>query len=351
MTDFSWYRSLSPWSGPALEGRPLGIGSAVRRSLWCAVSPAPGPAVVSNCCEDPTRVGRVHLQYCLFLQLRPHPPCSQQNRACFGGMLRSDLSVRVHSEHVDDFPQTRSVVHDLRSGKPTCGFSGNLLVHLRRQWVQLLGVAVGDWEPNPFSRLWLQFGAPSGILEEVESHCAAVTSSQGTQLLSTRVSHAGHEPEIVNKLLHAQRAWATACSSTPSTNSRATGAWAMLCCPSWPSSPSSNRMEVRSTGPSWIFFVQTSAPLWPSLSGLNCQACDGAVEWLTVDVAHAVYNMPIRPSERQFLCGKVDNRFLVFKVFGMGGKSSPNFLCRKAAALVAWFHRSSAATSFVARST
>ena len=48
----------------------------------------------------------------------------------------------------------------------------------------------------------------------------------------------------------------------------------------------------------------------------------GALEWLVVDVAHAVHIIPIRPSERQFMCGQVGSWCVVFKVFGMGGKSS-----------------------------
>ena len=46
----------------------------------------------------------------------------------------------------------------------------------------------------------------------------------------------------------------------------------------------------------------------------------GALEWLVVDVAHAFHNLPIRPSDRQFMCGK-GTRFLVFKVLGMGPTS------------------------------
>ena len=116
---------------------------------------------------------------------------------------------------VDDFPQTRSVVDDLRSGKPTCGFRGSLLAHFRRPWLQLLGgsvspspsgpdpdvlevwgVAVEDWDAESILPTWLQRVAPIGILEEVSrplvpSRRVTLTSSQGTQLLSARVSPAG----------------------------------------------------------------------------------------------------------------------------------------------------------------
>ena len=50
----------------------------------------------------------------------------------------------------------------------------------------------------------------------------------------------------------------------------------------------------------------------------------GATEWLVADVAYAFHNIPIRPSERQFVCRKVGTRFLVFTVLGMGGKSASN---------------------------
>ena len=59
----------------------------------------------------------------------------------------------------------------------------------------------------------------------------------------------------------------------------------------------------------------------------------GAVEWLVVDVAHAFHNMPIRASERQFLCGKVCTQFFVFNVLGMGGKFLPNIWSQLAAAI------------------
>ena len=68
-----------------------------------------------------------------------------------------------------------------------------------------------------------------------------------------------------------------------------------------------------------------------------------------MDVAHAFHNVPIRPSERQFMRGKVGARFIVFKVLSMGGKSSPNIWGRFAMGRVC--HQSSAVTSFVARST
>ena len=59
-------------------------------------------------------------------------------------------------------------------------------------------------------------------------------------------------------------------------------------------------------------------------NGKHLLQVQDALEWLVVDVAHAFHTVPIRPSERQFMCGKVRTRFLVFKVVGMGGKLSPD---------------------------
>ena len=85
---------------------------------------------------------------------------------------------------VDDFLQTRSVVDDLRSGRPTFGFSGAVLAHFHPRWPQLLGrspspppagvhealgVAAGEWDAESVLPSWLGHGAPNGILEEVET--------------------------------------------------------------------------------------------------------------------------------------------------------------------------------------
>ena len=73
---------------------------------------------------------------------------------------------------VDVFLLTRSVVDDLRSGRPTVGFGGGLLAHLRRRWesghrpgpdpdvFEAWVFAVGDWDAE--SILPFQHGAPIG---------------------------------------------------------------------------------------------------------------------------------------------------------------------------------------------
>ena len=64
---------LFPRSGPALDGRPLGIKSEVRRSSRRASSPDPGSKVVGNRYGDTVRVGRVQLQCCAFLPVTSAP--------------------------------------------------------------------------------------------------------------------------------------------------------------------------------------------------------------------------------------------------------------------------------------
>ena len=57
------------------------------------------------------------------------------------------------------------------------------------------------------------------------------------------------------------------------------------------------------------------------------------LEWLVLDVADAFHNIPLKPQERRFACGKVGNRFIVFRVLCMGGKSAPTIWGRFAAAI------------------
>ena len=106
------------------------------------------------------------------------------------------------------------------------------------------------WMPNPLCRL----GA--GTVLQLGSWPAK--SSQGTQRLSTRVSQDGQimlrwrkNPRSFTSCCMPRHVCATASNSTPWMCSRASWAWCTLCCPSLLSSPSSSRMEVRSTG-SWV---------------------------------------------------------------------------------------------------
>ena len=57
------------------------------------------------------------------------------------------------------------------------------------------------------------------------------------------------------------------------------------------------------------------------------------IEWMVLDIADAFHNVPLHPSERKYVCTKVGDRFVVFKVMCMGGKASPNVWGRFAAAI------------------
>ena len=95
------------------------------------------------------------------------------------------------------------------------------------------------WDAESILPSWLQHGAPIGILEEVETFgvfppchgdeprnpASPYTMSEAGQIMRLRRMN----PRSINQL-SAQEG--TACSSTPSTTSRATWAWAMFCCPS-----------------------------------------------------------------------------------------------------------------------
>ena len=125
---------------------------------------------------------------------------------------------------VDVFLLTRSVVDDLRSGRPTVGFGGGLLAHLRRRWesghrpgpdpdvFEAWVFAVGDWDADAILPSWLWHGAPTGILEEVET-AGVFTPGHGYEQPRNPASlytcpagwsnyaSAEDEPEIANQLL------------------------------------------------------------------------------------------------------------------------------------------------------
>ena len=236
-------------------------------------------------------------------------------------------------------------------------------------WPTYAGSGFNSWEghshhhprdPTPMSLrpgVWLwEIGLPkqcclfgSGTVRPLESwkrsrppvssHRVTVTSSQGTQLLSARASRADQiilrprmNPRSLTTCYRPTRAWATARSSTPSMDSRTTWAWTMLCCPRLLSSPSSTGPKHRG---------RTSTPRCPFRSGLYYgdivgrgpripQHTDPSIS-VTVHVRKGRHSVPRLQSPRTGRCKS----------------SSPNI----------WGHwsrgvnRSSAATSFVVRST
>ena len=150
-------------------------------------------------------------------------------------------------------------------------------------------MVVGIGTPNPFFRLGpgtvLPLEAWKRSRQQVSSHRVTATSSQGTQLLSTRASRAGQimlqrrtSPRSLTSCYNAQEGVSFCLFDTlyELQSYFASWAWAMLCCPSLLASPRSNRMEVRSAGSSGTSFGRTSTPQCPSLSGLYCYDCKTA---------------------------------------------------------------------------
>ena len=162
------------------------------------------------------------------------------------------------------------------------------------------GLSLGS---SVFAPAWRRSLEPwTGSRPLVSSRRVTVTSSQGTQLLSARVSQAG-------QIIFRRR-------KNPRSPTRATWAWAMLSCPSLLSSPSSKLDgSAKRSG-------RTSTP---RCSGLHCHALKTR-SWIGSSWRwpHAFHITPIRPSERQLMCGQARTRSVVFKLLGMCGKSSPS---------------------------
>ena len=85
----------------------------------------------------------------------PAPACpravkEQQNHACLGGMRRlAPGSGRRSKGSTTNFTPSRTVVDDLRSDRPTCGFADEVLAHLRRQLLQLTRGSVSPPPARP----------------------------------------------------------------------------------------------------------------------------------------------------------------------------------------------------------
>ena len=148
------------------------------------------------------------------------------------------------------------------------------------------GAAVEDWDAQSILPSWLRHGAPIGIPEEVETAgafppCHGEEPRRNPASLCTCLAgwsnHTRTSFQSLSNFYRPKKQGATAGSSIPWTNSIATGVEAMLCCPSSVSSPNSNRIAVRSTGLSGIFFGRTSIPPCPSPSGSCCHGWKDAV--------------------------------------------------------------------------
>ena len=282
----------------------------------------------------------------------------------------------------DDFPQTRYVVDDLRSGKPTRGSSsgfnsweGQSRHRSRAPTPMTLRLGVSLWAvrmPNPPCRLGFGTGRPLESWKRSRApgvfppcHGAETPSSLHTSLACWS-SHASvdYEPEIVNQLLHAQEGICPCLFFDTLNELQSYLGVAMLCFPSLLSSPSSNQMEVRSTGLSGTTFGATSTPQCPLLSGLCCHAWK--MRWKTASTSsgftapwsdswwtwptHSATFRSVRPSDSSCAKRSVFGS-LSSKSSAWGGESPhPKSGAGWHQPLVSWCRRSSAATSFVARS-
>ena len=164
---------------------------------------------------------------------------------------------RSHHRHKD-----HPITHHHGHGPCKCMFFWRYLAtHIPEEDLSLLGYFC--LHPRPLG---------------VFSHRVTVTGSEGTKLLSTRVSQAG---QIMLRRRVKPRSL-TNCYM-PRTNSRATWAWTVLCCPSLPCSPGLNRTEVRNTTLSGTFCGPRSTPRWPSANGSFCHACK--TRWKTASTS------------------------------------------------------------------
>jgi hypothetical protein len=314
-----------------------------------------------------------------------------ENFEALGGMRRPDLSVKRHPSYrqvgdslykmaldfIGKFPDALQVVKDIRQGKSVTGFSEEVATAFRASWFRTLGTAqpppctgpdadvleawgraTGDYDSMFILPGWLRHGAPIGIVEPIETCGVFPSVEPGADLRDPEAlftdlagwanySSAEAEPEVVADLLESQerkghcRFFDTLedlCGFLDVdkvvltklaliTKLRADGTpkyrliWDLL------------RSEVNST-------VRLEERIvLPRLQDavddakyLRSQG-DEELEWLVLDVADAFHNIPLRPQERRFACGKIGGRFVVFLVLCMGGKSAPNVWGRYSACL------------------
>ena len=314
-----------------------------------------------------------------------------ENDKALGGMRRPDRSVQqssryrqvgmdifdMASQFITNHPETLEIVSDLRKGVTVTGFSPQVASSFRASWFQVLGStappsspgpdadviecwgrAVGDQDAGEFLPHWLRHGAPIGILEQIEvaNVFPKVTMDETPRHPDTLYSElagwanyasAEDEPEVVAKLLGAQEAkghckffdniqqleeflgvdHVVLTKLALITKFKADGTpkhrliWDLL------------RSDVNSA------VTLTERIVLPRIQdavedAMHLRLCgEGDLEWLVLDIADAFHNIPLRPSEWKFACGKVGNRFVVFLVLCMGGKSAPNIWGRYAALL------------------
>ena len=141
--------------------------------------------------------------------------------------------------------------------------------------------------PSPCCRLGFGTGRPSEPWRRsrplVSSHPATVTSSQKKTSFSSRVSQTCQimlrrrmNATSLTNCYMPMRAWATACSSTPSTNFGASGAWA--CCAVQACSPHQGHTGWKGEakahlGPSSVGRQLHAVPYWADCAGTPGRRC------------------------------------------------------------------------------
>ena len=313
-----------------------------------------------------------------------------ENAQALGGMRRPDLSVlaspgyrhwgdRFHNMALDFIgrhPDAMLVIHDIRGGRSTMGFTADVATAFRKSWFQVLetdepppcsgpdpavletwGKAVGDEDASRILPQWLRTGAPIGIKEHIET-CGVFppvedTAQMDPDELSTNMAgwsnyaSAESEPAVVMELLDAQ-AKKGHCRFFDSEAELAeflgveTVVLSKLALISKPRPDGTTkhrliwdlrRSDVNATvqlGERIVLpRIQDAVDDAKFLLGSG----SGELEWLVLDVADAFHNIPMCTSELRHACGKIGNTFVVFLVLCMGGRSAPNQWGRFAACL------------------
>ena len=315
---------------------------------------------------------------------------ASEDQRALGGMRRPDLSVRRNAgyrkvgqklraaleQYVDSHPQLLELARSLRRGSKVEGFDTTTMSEIRSLWLRTLGATEMPASPGPDADVlqawgratddpdarsilptWLRDGAPLGIIEDIEAAGVFPSSADNSRSRRPEALHtelagwsnyksADDEPDVVSKLLGDQRdkqhcvmfdtyeelleflgsdeavlskiALITKLKADGSTKHRLI--WDLL------------RSEVNE---SISLSERLVLPrLQDAVEDAQALLQQGyKLEWLVLDIADAFHNVPIKDSERKYMCGKFGGKYIAFKVLCMGGKSSPNIWGRFAAAM------------------
>ena len=312
-----------------------------------------------------------------------------ENSLALGGMRRPDISVQsnplyrytgstLHSmalSFIDYYPETLEVVRAIRQGNEVTGFSQELASSFRTAWFHALGthepprgegpdhhfleawgVATRDCDAATVLPGWLRRGAPIGILEDIE--CVGVfppvepgevrdPSTLHSELAGwTNYVSAEDEPGIVMELLAAQErkhhcrffnsykdltdylgtdeAVLTKLALISKYKQDGTAKHRLIWDLLRSDVNSAVDLQERIVLPRIQDAVDDALQLRHAREGL---------EWLVLDISDAFHNVPMRPSERKFACGRLGNLYIAFEVLCMGLKSAPDIWGRFAACL------------------